>query len=137
MHPSIVFIPSDFAAVPRVPTLTLQSYAQLFLATGRYFDFGHFIVPAGVSHAVVHLRELLVAAPPAVSPDFQRDSLAVNVVLGWEYHLGSTLYLVYVRSQSPNVVPLGPEQRPRLDPTFVGNAPATDLFMVKLSYWLG
>jgi hypothetical protein len=43
------------------------------------------------------------------NPDFQEGVLNVNVVLRWEYRLGSTLFL----------------------------APASDVFLVKLSYWWG
>jgi hypothetical protein len=119
-----------------VPTLTLQTYAQTFLAAGQYFDYAHFTAPIAGPRPIVRLSELVPGDAPAIRPDFERASLAVNVVLRWEYHLGSMLYLLYVRSQSPNVA-LDPVQAPRLDLNVIRNGSATDVFMIKLAYWLG
>ena len=119
-----------------LPALTLQTYAQLFLATGHYADYTHFTTFAGGPRLVVHLSDLVPGAAPASSPDFERVSLAVNVVLRWEYYLGSTLYLLYIRSQNPNVALL-PSQTPRFDPLVLGTAPAIDVIMLKLAYWIG
>jgi hypothetical protein len=120
------------------PALTLQAYAQAFLATENYYDYAHFTAPATGPRPSVTLSELESApgAPPSVVPDFERASLAINVVLRWEYRLGSTLYLLYARSQNPNVA-LEPFQTPRIDPYVLRNAPATDVLMVKLAYWIG
>ena len=38
-------------------------------------------------------------------PDTETATLNVNVVLRWEYRLGSTLFLVYTRAQNPALVP--------------------------------
>jgi hypothetical protein len=118
------------------PTLSLQSYAQLFVASGEYSDFSHFLAPPGGPRPVVELRDLAPSPPPAIRPDFERASLALNVVLRWEYRIGSTLYLLYARSQDPDVV-LQPWQRPRLVPDLIRTAPASDVLMLKLAYWLG
>jgi hypothetical protein len=120
------------------PALTLQAYAQAFLAAETYYDYAHFAAPASGPRPTVMLKELQSApgGPPSVVPDFERASLAVNVVLRWEYRLGSTLYLLYARSQNPNVT-LEPFQTPRIDPYVLRNAPATDVLMLKLAYWLG
>src|SRR4029077_14248419 len=72
------------------PTLTLQTYAQLFLATGHYFDYAHFMAPPSGPRPVVLLSALVPGNAPAINPDFEQASLAVNVVFRWEYHLGST-----------------------------------------------
>jgi hypothetical protein len=118
-----------------MPTLTLQTFATAFLASGEYFDYGHAATPKG-ELPIVWLDELEASAAPALRPDFESASLAINVVLRWEYHLGSTLYLLYARSQNPNVA-LDPNQSPRLDIASIAAAPATDLIMLKLSYWIG
>jgi hypothetical protein len=118
------------------PTLTLQAYAQLFLATGHYFDYAHFAAPSSGPRPVVRLSALVPGSAPPVNPDFEQGSLAVNVVLRWEYHPGSILYLLYTRSQNPDVA-LNPSQVPRFDPSVVRDAPASNVFMVKLSYWIG
>jgi hypothetical protein len=119
-----------------VPALTLQAYAQAFFATGRYYDFTHFDTLGTGPRPVIALRDLTTGGPPPISPDFERASLAINVVLRWEYRLGSTLYLLYVRSQNPNVA-LDPFQVPRLDPYVLRTAPAADVVMLKLAYWIG
>ncbi|HMI91192.1 MAG TPA: DUF5916 domain-containing protein, partial [Polyangiales bacterium] len=118
------------------PTLSLQSYAQLFLASGFYYDYRHFSAAPSGPRPVVHLRDLEPGRAPELRPDFERASLALNVVLRWEYHLGSTLYLLYARSQDPDVV-LDPERIPQLAPGRIGSAPATDVVMLKLAYWFG
>jgi hypothetical protein len=124
------------AAYTFTPTLTLQAYGQLFLATNHYFDYAHFTSPPSGPRPVVRLSELVLGTAPPINPDFEQGSLALNVILRWEYHLGSTIYFLYTRSQNPNVV-LDSSQVPRLDPGFVRNAPASNVFMVKLTYWIG
>jgi hypothetical protein len=119
-----------------VPTVTLDTYSQLFLATGHYSNFTHFTEPTSGPHAVVHISDLVPGSPPPTSADFEEASLAINVVLRWEFSLGSTLFFVYARSQNPNVT-LDPGQLPRLDFNAVRTAPAADTFMVKVAYWIG
>jgi hypothetical protein len=60
--------------------------------------------------------------------------LNANVVLRWEYLLGSTLFLVYTRSRTPTPS-LGVGERPRLDIGAALRGPAADAFLVKLSFW--
>lgn len=119
-----------------LPELTLQSFANAFLASGQYFDYGHVTTQVGGSPPLVWLNDLEPGAAPATRPDFERASLTINVVLRWEYHLGSTLYLLYARTQSPTVS-LAPTQSPRLDLNAIRAAPATDLLMLKITYWIG
>src|SRR5262249_6657412 len=69
------------------PRLTLQAYAQLFLAAVHYDDFTA-ATPRG--DRTVHLDDLSPAPPPAENPDFIDAALQVNVVLRWEYRPGST-----------------------------------------------
>ncbi len=117
------------------PNLTLQTYAQLFLASGHYSGFSQFAAPS--PGAVVHLRDLVpFGGTLASNPDLQQGALDVNVVLRWEYRLGSTVYLVYTRSQSPTIV-LAPGDEASLRILPVGRAPAADVFLLKLAYWWG
>ncbi|HEY2518056.1 MAG TPA: DUF5916 domain-containing protein, partial [Polyangiaceae bacterium] len=124
------------------PRLTLQAYAQLFLATGHYSHFGAFeSTPTGV-RPNIHVGDLTAVSsgelPVSPNPDFQEAALNVNVVLRWEYLLGSTLYVVYTRSQSPTTSSLDVgAPAPSLDLGAVGRAPASDAFLVKVSYWWG
>jgi hypothetical protein len=81
------------------PRLTLQAYAQLFLADGRYSAPSQ--APAGTR--VVRLADLAPAAAFPEDPGFEESVLNVNVVLRWEYALGSTLFLVYTHSERAHV----------------------------------
>ncbi len=118
------------------PRLTLQAYGQLFLASGHYNDFTYFqsLGPG----QVVHLSDLRpYSASLATNPDFQEGILNLNIVLRWEYRLGSTLFLVYTRSQVPSVM-LTPGEAANLNLTSVARAPAADVVLVKLTYfWAG
>ena len=117
------------------PRLTLQTFGQLFLASGHYSSPSSVQTDPAAPRPVVHLSELRpLAAAPTTNPDFQEGSLNVSVVLRWEYSLGSTLYLVYTRSQSPAVT-LGSGEDPHLSFTSVRRAPAADVFLAKLTYW--
>ena len=117
------------------PRLTLQSYAQLLLASGHYDHFSSF--QAAGPGSIAHLRDLRqTLAGPTENPDFQEGILNVSVVLRWEYRLGSTLYLVYTRSQFPDVGP-GPGEAAHLSLGAVSRAPATDIILLKISNWWG
>jgi hypothetical protein len=115
------------------PTLTLQTYAQLFLASGHYDNLKQ-VTPVNnqVSLARIGMANSLTSTltNPA---DFEQAALNVNVVLRWEYHLGSTLFLVYSRSQIPNVDLTTNDAT--LRPSAVLRGSAVDVFLIKLSYW--
>ena len=76
----------------------------------------------------------------------QQAVLNVNVVLRWEFRLGSILYLVYARAQAPDWAPavtggVGGAQAPTAPAlsatSLLGNRGATDTLMLKLAYWWG
>ncbi len=118
------------------PRLTLQTYAQLFLAAGRYTQMSSY-THANDRTAVVHLSDLSPTNDAAAEQhDFQAAALNATVVLRWEYRLGSVLYVVYTRSQVPQV-DLMQDRRARLDVTLLPRAPAADVLLVKLSFWFG
>jgi hypothetical protein len=120
------------------PTMTLQTYAQLFLSSVRY-------------------RQLLEATKFGPKPNiyvsdlgtstgnpsdfYSRDSiLNINVVFRWEYLPGSVLYLVYTRSEAGALAPLqldaeGRQIQPALDFGALGRGSIEDVFLVKLSYY--
>jgi hypothetical protein len=83
----------------------------------------------------VHLDQLRpYVGPIARNPDFEEGALNLNVVLRWEYRLGSIAYLVYTRSQAPAVM-LMPGEIGNLSFGAVTRAPAADVIMLKLSYF--
>ena len=53
-----------------------------------------------------------------------------------EYTLGSTLYLLFVGSQNPNVT-VDPAGVPRLNLNDLRDAPASDVLMLRPAYWIG
>jgi hypothetical protein len=118
------------------PRLTLTGYAQLFLASGHYSGFLSFLSNPNGPRPTVLLGELRPAPPPASNPDFEQAALNVNVVLRWEYQLGSLIFLVYQRAQIPAVT-LAPGEAGTLDLGSVGRAPASDVLILKATYWWG
>jgi hypothetical protein len=119
------------------PRLTLQVYAQLFLAYKHYDAFGVFAAAPGELGPVVHLADLRATAEtPSVNPDLEEGVFNFNAVLRWEYRLGSLLYLVYTHSQSPDLTLMTGEFA-RLDIGAVRRGPAADVLLLKLSYWWG
>ena len=116
------------------PRLTLQIYAQLFSAGSHYTEFAEASAKAGER---IDLDQLTpIPLPPGEdNPDFHEATLNLNVVLRWEYRLGSTLYLVYSRNQSALGVAPGQEPTSGLSPLRLGPGPAVDTFQVKWSYF--
>jgi hypothetical protein len=81
------------------------------------------------------------AGGPAVAfsignPDFNFRALRGNAVYRWEYKPGSTLFLVWTQSREDNAQNLGDFQLGR-DRTALFAAHPDNIFLVKLSYWLG
>jgi hypothetical protein len=120
-----------------MPRLTLQAYAQLFLASGHYSDISQFQSNAAGPRPLVHVTSLTpYGGALQRNPDFEQGVLNINVVLRWEYMLGSILYVVYTRAQVPTTV-LGSTDVGTLNLGAVGRAPTSDAVLVKLSYWWG
>jgi hypothetical protein len=123
------------AAYTFTPELTLQFYTQLFLASVHYPSF--FVYPKATFREQVPFAALMPAGAPATNPDSEQATLNVNLVLRWEYRLGSTLFLVYTRSQTPALtVSPGNSAGYELSPIWRGRA-SDDVVLIKLAYWLG
>jgi hypothetical protein len=123
------------------PRLTLQTYAQLFLASLHYADFSSYQSDPTGRRPAIRISDLQPGATPMCPvgtscTDTEEGALNVNVVLRWEYRLGSTMFLVYTRSQVPKVALL-PNQMSGLDFDAVRRGPASQAFLLKLSYWWG
>jgi hypothetical protein len=133
---------TSFATTARLgvsltPVLSLQAFGQLFLAAGHYDDFRSLGVEgrAGSADGRIRLGDLTPLAVPSSSPDFRDVSLNVNVVVRWEYSLGSILYCVYNRSQAP-VSNASLDAPAVLSFNALGRAPATDTLLVKWQLYL-
>ncbi len=131
------------------PRLSLQAYAQAYLASGHFSELRAFGLQtsAGTPMRVlagqkVYLSQLdgapmAMAGQPSANPDFEEAAINANVVLRWEYRLGSTAYLVYTRSQLPALDPNTFAPPAMLSPRNFGHGATTDVVLLKLSYWWG
>jgi hypothetical protein len=140
------------------PTLSLELYAQPYIATGDYRGFKELEAPRTADYLVYgatpgsDISQIMDsdgsvtsyeldpdgAGPREVlqigNPDFGYTSLRGNAVLRWEYTPGSTLFLVWTRNCSSY------GSNPRFDPaSAVQNlcqGRSDNVFAVKLNYWL-
>jgi hypothetical protein len=135
------------------PTLTLDLYAQPLIASGRYTAFKEFDRPRTLDRSVYgrDFGTLGVlpdgryevdpdgAGPAAAfrfgNPDFNYRSLRGNAVLRWEFRPGSTLYLVWTQSRESNEAVGNLSLGRDLDGLF--SSRPDNIFLVKMSYWLG
>ncbi len=113
------------------PHLTLQGYAQLFTAYGVYGPF----FEAGSDVARTPIRFWAMRPVEGQGEDFHEVALNLNVVLRWEYRLGSTLFLVYSRSQQRLPTPEGESPPTTVLPRQLLAGPATDAVLLKWSYY--
>ena len=132
------------------PTLSLQLYAQPFVSAGRYLDFKRVADPraeayrdrlTGVSASHRDGGEVQVdidrdgAVESFSDPDFNFKQFRSNVVLRWEYQPGSTLFAVWSQGRNhyatDGAFSFGSDLGTLLDQR------SEDVFMLKLSYWIG
>ena len=120
------------AAFTFTPELSLQWYTQLFLTRVHYAPLYTLTRAPG---SQVRLADLTTPDTSGLMPDTETATLNINVVLRWEYHLGSTMFLVYTRSQNPVLTPIG-NATLQLQPLLQGRA-ADNALMLKIAYWFG
>lgn len=106
--------------------LSLEFYLQPFLAAGDYSDFRELARPDSY--------EFSPLPHPADNPDFNDRSLHSNLVLRWEYRPGSTLFVVWSQSRDHSAETTA--FRPLRDLGRIFADEGTDVFLVKLNYWL-
>jgi len=139
-------------AVTFTPNLTLELYLQPLVASGAYSAFHEFDRPRSLARSTYGVDRGTIAvaggtytvdpdgpggAQPFTfsNPDFNFRSLRGNAVVRWEFHPGSTIYLVWTQSRSDNA-DVGDFQLGRDLRGLIG-APPENIFLVKMSYWLG
>ena len=105
--------------------LTVQAYLQPFVAVGGYSNIRRLTLPRSYEFEPVAI---------GINPDFNTKSLRGNVVMRWEYKPGSTLFFVWYLSQADFSRPGQFSALRDLGSAF--SADATNIFMVKASYWL-
>jgi hypothetical protein len=140
------------------PNATLELYAQPFIASGDYFNFKEFDAPRQAHKSIYGVDRGTIAATKDASgndvsytidadgagpsnpftlsnPDFNFRSLRGNAVFRWEYQPGSTLYLVWTQERTDQAG-VGNFEFTR-DRTALLTAHPDNIFLVKMSYWLG
>ena len=136
------------------PSLTLQLWAQPFVSSGRIarykefrtpgtFDFDVYGAGTGTIRRDRLTREVLVDPDgPGSAPRFtfeEQDylvrSLRGNAVFRWEYRPGSTLFLVW-QQQREGFEAVADLTAVR-DVASVFGDRARNVFLVKMSYWMG
>jgi hypothetical protein len=145
-------------------TLSLQLFAQPLLSSGDYVGYKQFLAPETFTFddfvegtfAQVGGQDGCTGGRTCVDADNQRyvdfdgdgvadtnfgdrsfnvRSLIGNAVLRWEYRPGSTVFLVWQRQQTDRID--SGEFTFRRDLSALLDAPASNVFMVKVNYWLG
>jgi hypothetical protein len=136
------------------PTLTLELFMQPLIASGAFSHYNVFAAPRGArrieygkdfgtvttsaSGITVDADTLGGGAPSYTFPDptFTFRSLRGNAVLRWEYHPGSTLFLVWTRSSQIPTLARGNIQFGD-DVSALFQGPSENIFLLKATYWLG
>ncbi|NUQ21184.1 MAG: hypothetical protein HOQ09_09510, partial [Gemmatimonadaceae bacterium] len=140
------------------PDLTLQLYAQPFVATGDYSRFREFAAPRTVKK-LEYGRDIGTITHHAASrtytvdpdsttrgngpaakftfgdPNFTYRSLRGTAVLRWEYRPGSTMFFVWTQQRSGND-PFGDFQF-RRDYSGLFHDRPDNVFLIKATYWIG
>ena len=111
------------------PALSLQIYARPFVSAGRYTNFKEL-----VDGRADRYEDRYAPYEYAGNPDFNYRSFRTTNVLRWEYRPGSALFVVWQQGRE-EVASFG-DFRPGRDVGAAFNAPATNVFLVKLSRWL-
>ncbi len=139
------------------PDLTLELYAQPFVASGLYKNFKEYTTTRSRDYVVFDSTQLramrdpvsgrvtrycLEATPDCSSaqftfdnPDFNYRSLRGNAVLRWEWRPGSTLFLVWQQNRA-GTEPFGDFAFDR-DAGAIFRQHADNVFLLKMSYWFG
>ncbi|MDZ7691267.1 MAG: DUF5916 domain-containing protein [Balneolaceae bacterium] len=136
------------------PNISLQLYARPYVSTGNYYNYKEFTTPRGYDFDVYgkdrgniqysEENQQYTVDPNGNGntdsftidqPDYNFRSIQGNTVFRWEYKPGATLFLVWQHDRSSS----GPENDFQFNRDFshLFGAEPTNMFLVKLSYWLG
>ena len=141
------------------PRLSLELFAQPFIATGSYSDYKELTAPRTTDFihygttpgsTIMEHRDPTTSALDSVvvdpdgsgarpqfnagNPNFTVRSLRGNAVLRWEYRPGSTLFLVW--TQNCGLFSSDPQFSPGSDVGRLCQGKSTNAFAVKLNTWL-
>ncbi len=105
-------------------TLSLQFFSQVLIARGAYANYRRLIGESSFAYSGV----------PTRGYDFNETTFNANVLLRWEFMLGSTAYLVWTQSRFGDSGLYATSYERRFRETFA--LPHEDVLVLKLSYWL-
>jgi hypothetical protein len=118
------------ANVTLTPTLSLQFYAQPFVASGAFSDWREIADPDAAAYAD---RFASFSRVGSALQGYNAKQFNSNVVLRWEYRLGSTLFLVWQQGRAdgrnPGTFDAGRDLR-----SLFATHPDNTL-LLKFSYW--
>lgn len=131
------------------PKLSLQAYLQPYLAVGVYNNFKELARPKSLSYNIYGENGSTVGYDNGIytidpdgggpadafgfyNPDFNFKSMRGTVVLRWEYHPGSVLFLVWTQNRTDFANPGDLQLGRDLGDLFT--APGDNIFLFKLSY---
>jgi hypothetical protein len=136
------------------PDLTLQLFAQPFIASGDYSSFREFAAPRTLEKLVYGRDAGTISYDGAASawrvdpdgggpaqpftfadPDFTTSALRGTAVLRWEYRPGSTLFFVWTQERAGHD-PAGDFDFGRARTAIFRQRPL-NVFQVKATYWFG
>lgn len=129
------------------PNLTLETYAEPFAASGRFHGYGELLAPRSRDLLVYGTGGTTITTNPDGSrtvtdgtasfdidaEDFNVRSFRSNVVLRWEWRLGSTLYAVWQQDRSADRAYARARVRDLLDAL---DARGANFLALKVSYWI-
>lgn len=130
------------------PDLTVELYAEPFVASGQYTDIGELRQPRtdnlrfygtdGTTISQDQRSGTFTVTDGAdtfeLDPNFHVLSFRSNLVLRWEWRPGSTLFLVWQQNRGEDADPLGRSSLGDYFRTF--RAAGDNLLALKVSYWL-
>ncbi|UCC44632.1 MAG: carbohydrate binding family 9 domain-containing protein [Candidatus Zixiibacteriota bacterium] len=135
------------------PDLSLEVYAQPFVASGQYYDHGELVRPETnelrtygeapgttiqeINDTTGHYYEVTDGTDTlnVRYRDYSRVSFRSNVVLRWEWSAGSILYLVWQRNLAGSYDNRGYRARPG-DLFDAFGEDGSDFVALKISYWI-
>ncbi len=136
------------------PNLTLQLFAQPFIASGDYTSFREFARPRTLKKLVFGRDVGTIGYDASTSmydvdpdgsgpaqpftfenPNFTRTALRGTAVLRWEYRPGSTLFFVWTQQRS-GWDPAGTFDFAGARSQILGQRPE-NVFQIKATYWIG
>jgi hypothetical protein len=130
------------------PDVNLDVYAEPFAASGRYYDYGELLTPGSRQRLLYGTDGTTLTVNPNGSQvvnaggssftlrnrDFNTLSFRSNVVLRWEWRIGSTLYLVWQQDRAGTEM-IG--TRVGVGDAFRSlTAPGANIFLIKSSFWI-